>query len=396
MSIINHGFKIIVFLFFAYVFWSLNQYYVPQSDEAKQINSTKTLLNSGTYTLKHSFLELTDLRGKDFNLSKEEIFLLQDFSFVQVRNTSFPLGYSIAVASLVKLGLSLEDAVKIFRLLGIGLVLLASIILASNFLTNKILKLVFVSLNFSFAVMYSFTSVTDTWILGLFMSSVLILYKLRTKTHNESLLIFLLSLTSSIMVLLKYTSIPIVASLFFFLLIKRWSSGYSSILKIISLFIPATSFVLISLYFNYVEIGSISSNIVSNIQPKIDFSFLLKIWELPVHFFQEIFILPRFVHALLAQPGTFHIVTSPLFFLMGAYIIFFSVSNFKEDDIINRDSSIIFLIAFLNIFIFLFLITLIYLGNENSFIPVTYGRYYFVLGVLFLIKVFRKFDKAIL
>jgi hypothetical protein len=338
-----------------FIFCILLQNYIPGYDESIQLEATIRMLLGFGY---NSSWEISR------NLSKPY------FKFL----SAWPIGYSLMVFVLIKLGLTISFACKIIKISTFFININVWLKVLKFYINEDYAINIFTILFSTFSIFLS-RSITDLLvitILGLCM--YVILFK-----KNVVFLVLL----SFCLISIKYTSLSLIPFLSICLL-RYGNKGFLFTLVYLSLVL---FFTVALLNFNYINTGSIST--LTN-----------KIYFGNIHSLKNIDILKIFYNGYLGSIQLpiklitnlnikikYFILLVILFFII---ILFFNHCK-KEIEI---KYSILFL--FLSINIFLILVTFLFFNLNSNWIPLYESRYYSPIFPFLLIFFVTKFNFDIL
>jgi len=226
-------FLILPFLYYLYAI----KPYVPGTDETYQIEAAIRILNGF---------------GNTFSWTLDNDLSISNFSF----QNAWPIGYSSLLASLLYIGLPLQNALKLLKISILLISIFTWLRLSDYYIKNIWFKIIFSGFASVYIVKYS-SSVTDM-VIVLFLSifSILLLVRNNYDTSNQLSVLpdimispIMIGLLIGIMILFKFSGIFLAATCAFWILFMINSTRKNSISNLIKYLIPVILFIAFTLSF---------------------------------------------------------------------------------------------------------------------------------------------------
>ena len=365
----------VIFLFpFFYVLFSNG--YVSCTDETYQLQAAYRLANGQGNTC---------FRSPPLDLS------IIKYDYL----VHWPPGYSLAIASLMKLGISLDAVTKLFKALTIILGIILWLKLSNEFITNTNLRVIFLTFICITFTHLSF-SPTDLFLLAVFpfFSHLMLSVSINSRDYlipskKELSCLILSSVIVSILILMKYQSLVFIPIGILWLLIQNKRKLTSAFIRIMFFCLPPSITYFTITYLNLRFGGSFTdfhSNSILDVTLNCEW-WLNAMQGLLQALLAKPFFVDKIISFLIAKTGlninqNFLI---DIFSLSFALLLIYIFYKQRKKNLEIREITNWFLVCLFGMLAFLGFLTIFYRDNFTT-IPLANTRYYsFLISLLIII-----------
>ena len=375
---------------------TIGDLYLPGNDEATQIEAAIRMNNGQGYKTQGTWIGKIQKKSMDGHESSE-----YDLANpVLVTLTAWPIGLSTIIYIFLKLGLQVYSATIITKIIGCNFALLSWVLFGKKIFINIDLY-IYIACMAILVFLYSLISVSDVYLIGFFGLIINIIYIFKFNIYNYTTQkinqhYYLLGLVTSLAILFKYSAIPFIMVVGFWIFfdesnlkIKNIKFHIRSVTpKLVRFFI--LPFLTIICIFSYNKLtaenyNTYMANGLLSSSPNWNFNWILGSYR-ALSF--ESLLIPKLIYRYyINNLITYDLYLNIYLFLSFLIMCYIGYILYNKGGIYKYIVNL-FIISFFSTFLFLLITTTLFFEKKSAWTPVEDGRYYLYLIPILLIGLF--------